>query len=212
MTARLLPCGDTAVLVELDGLGEVLALRALLERERPAPLADAVPASRTLLVVAREPAALPGLEQRVRRLLDRLHDDPPVESGAAATEVEIAVNYDGPDLADVARLTGLTDSDVVEAHTASIWTVGFTGFAPGFAYLVGGDRRLQVPRRAEPRTSVPAGAVGLAGEFSGVYPRSSPGGWQLIGRTEALLWDVYREPPALLLPGHRVRFVDAGSP
>ena len=84
---------------------------------------------------------------------------------------------------------------MVAAHTGTPWRVGFGGFAPGFAYLTGGDPRLKVARRSEPRTSVPAGAVGLAGEFSGVYPRSSPGGWQLIGRTDAVLWDPDREPP-----------------
>ena len=98
---------------------------------------------------------------------------------------------------------------VVAAHTGTPWRVGFGGFAPGFAYLVGGDSRLEVPRRAEPRTKVPAGSVGLAGEFSGVYPRESPGGWQLIGRTsqsQAALWDVDREQPALLTPGMWVQF------
>ena len=100
-------------------------------------------------------------------------------------DVQIDVVYDGPDLDEVARLTGLTADQVVAAHTGTPWRVGFGGFAPGFAYLVGGDSRLEVARRAEPRTKVPAGSVGLAGEFSGVYPRESPGGWQLIGRTSA---------------------------
>lgn len=118
----------------------------------------------------------------------------------------IPVTYDGPDLVEVARLTGLTVDEVVAAHTGTPWRVAFGGFAPGFAYLVGGDPRLQVPRRETPRTSVPAGSVGLAGEFSGVYPRASPGGWQLIGRTDAVMWDVDRDPPALLAPGATVRF------
>ena len=98
---------------------------------------------------------------------------------------------------------------MVDAHTGQPWTVGFGGFAPGFSYLVGGDPRLEVPRRAEPRTRVPAGAVGLAGPFSGIYPRSSPGGWQVIGETDVVLWDVDRDPPALLQPGASVQFVDA---
>ena len=123
-------------------------------------------------------------------------------------EVEIAVRYDGPDLDDVAHHTGLTPAEVVAAHTGTPWRVAFGGFAPGFAYLVGGDPRLRVPRRDRPRASVPAGAVGLAGEFSGVYPRTSPGGWQLVGTTEAVLWDADRHPPALLGPGATVRFVD----
>jgi KipI family sensor histidine kinase inhibitor len=98
---------------------------------------------------------------------------------------------------------------VVEAHTEQVWTVGFVGFAPGFGYLVGEDARLKVPRRDAPRSAVPVGAVGLADEYSGVYPRRSPGGWQLIGRTEVAMWDVARDPPALLRPGGTVRFVEA---
>ncbi|MET0756929.1 MAG: carboxyltransferase domain-containing protein, partial [Mycobacterium sp.] len=99
---------------------------------------------------------------------------------------------------------------VVAAHTETPWRVGFGGFAPGFAYLVGGDERLNVPRQSEPRTKVPTGSVALAGEFSGVYPRESPGGWQLIGRTDAVLWDVDRDKPALLTPGMWVQFRAVG--
>ena len=129
----------------------------------------------------------------------------PGRSGDAG-EVEIAVDYDGPDLDEVGRLTGLGARGVVDAHTGQVWTVAFVGFAPGFGYLVGEDARLHVPRRADPRTRVPAGAVALAGEFSGVYPRPSPGGWQLVGTTDVRLWDLDGEPPALLRPGVRVRF------
>lgn len=117
------------------------------------------------------------------------------------------MRYDGPDLDEVAELTGLSPSEVVAAHTGCVWQAGFVGFAPGFAYLTGGDPRLVVSRRAEPRTCVPAGSVALADEFSAVYPRASPGGWQLIGRTDAVLFDVDRDPPALVPPGARVRFV-----
>jgi KipI family sensor histidine kinase inhibitor len=118
----------------------------------------------------------------------------------------IDVVYDGADLAEVADRTGLTTAQVINAHTATPWQVGFGGFAPGFAYLVGGDPRLAVPRRSEPRSSVPAGAVGLAGEFTGIYPRRSPGGWQLIGHTDVVLWDIDRPNPALLTPGMWVQF------
>ena len=109
-------------------------------------------------------------------------------------------------VAEVADRTGLTTAQVINAHTATPWQVGFGGFAPGFAYLVGGDPRLSVPRRSEPRSSVPAGAVGLAGEFTGIYPRRSPGGWQLIGHTDVVLWDIDRPDPALLTPGMWVQF------
>ena len=130
------------------------------------------------------------------------HDDP-------TDTVTIAVVYDGDDLDEVARLTGLSTTEVVAAHTEQAWTVAFGGFAPGFGYLVGTDTRLHVSRRSSPRTSVPAGSVGLAGEFSGIYPRSSPGGWQLIGRTDAQLWNLDRDQPALLRPGISVRFEQA---
>jgi KipI family sensor histidine kinase inhibitor len=120
--------------------------------------------------------------------------------------VVIDVVYDGVDLAAVAGHLGMTVEEVVDAHTRTPWRVGFCGFAPGFAYLIDGDPRLSVPRRAEPRSRVPAGSVGLAGAFSGVYPRDSPGGWQLIGRTDAVLWDINRAQPALLTPGTWVQF------
>jgi biotin-dependent carboxylase-like uncharacterized protein len=138
---------------------------------------------------------------------------PPSLSGPAEVGdgevVEVPVHYDGDDLEEVAALTGLTPAEVVAAHTGRPWQVGFVGFAPGFAYLVDGDPRLRVPRRSSPRPRVPAGAVGLADEYSGVYPRSSPGGWQLLGHTDVALWDLDRDPPALLRPGLRVRFTDA---
>lgn len=211
MTGRLLPGGERAVLVEADSLEEVLTLhRRLWVDDRAPGLLDAVTGARTLLLVAESASALGSIRSTAETALREL----PGSAGAAATEaggvadVEIAVHYDGPDLADVAELTGLSSREVVAAHTGQVWRVGFSGFAPGFAYLVGGDPRLHVPRRATPRTRVPAGAVGLAGEFSGIYPRSSPGGWRLIGRTEQLLWDLDRDPPALLRPGLRVRFVD----
>ncbi|ROR91397.1 5-oxoprolinase subunit PxpB [Nocardioides aurantiacus] len=120
--------------------------------------------------------------------------------------VELPVAYDGPDLDEVARLTGLSTSEVVDLHLSTELRVAFCGFAPGFAYLAGLPEVLHVPRRDEPRTRVPAGAVGLAGEFCGVYPRESPGGWQLLGTTRTTLWDPSSAEPALLRPGTAVRF------
>ncbi len=96
--------------------------------------------------------------------------------------------------------------ELVRRHQAATWTVAFTGYAPGFGYLVGDDGLFDVPRRSSPRTRIPAGSVGLAGTFSGVYPRESPGGWQLIGRTDTVMWDIDRDPPALFAPGTTVRF------
>ncbi len=205
---KLLPCGDAALLAELDDLSTVLALTAAIDAERDggelAEVLDVVPASRTVLVRCRP------LEGVLRRVAGRLTElDVADHIGSEGPHVEIDVRYDGPDLADVARLTGLSEDEIVRLHTDAEWTVAFTGFLPGFGYLVGGDERLAVPRRDEARTSVPAGSVGLAGEFTGAYPRESPGGWQLIGRTEMRLWDPDREPPALLAPGTRVTFVRA---
>ncbi|MHA6796953.1 5-oxoprolinase subunit B family protein [Pseudonocardia bannensis] len=203
---KVLPCGNAALLIEVDGLADVLALAdAIRAADLPAVL-DVVPAARTVLLVTAPGADLGALRRAVLGLPVRSASDP-----TGGDTVEIEVVYDGPDLAEVGRLTGLGEAGVVEAHTARAWRVAFGGFAPGFAYLSDGDPRLAVERRAEPRTTVPAGAVGLAGEFSGVYPRSSPGGWQLIGRTEAVLWDSDRDPPALLRPGGWVRFVQAAS-
>jgi KipI family sensor histidine kinase inhibitor len=213
VTGRLLPSGERAVLVELESLEEVLELhRRLWVDDRPAGLADAVTGARSLLLVADTAAALPTVRSAAAdalRLPGRAAPDH--LDTAAGAAVEIRVHYDGPDLAHVAELTGLSPREVVAAHTGRPWQVGFAGFAPGFAYLVGGDPRLDVPRRPTPRTKVPPGSVGLAGEFSGIYPRSSPGGWQLIGRTEQVLWDLDRDPPALLRPGLRVLFVDVDA-
>jgi KipI family sensor histidine kinase inhibitor len=204
---RVLPCGDSAVLCEVADLAGVLALASAVRSAELPGVLDVVPAARTVLLLTAPGTDLGGLRRAVLAL--------PVDPSAAPPDgetVEIPVVYDGPDLDEVGRLTGLGAAGVVEAHTATPWRVGFGGFAPGFAYLAGGDERLHVPRRAEPRTTVPAGAVGLAGEFSGIYPRASPGGWQLIGSTTAELWNPARTPPALLQPGARVRFVRASEP
>lgn len=189
---ELKPCGDRAILLDCADLDEALAWHAALS-----PRVEAVLGARTVLLRG-EPATL-------RRLVT---DTRPARFDRAQPSgtTRIPVTYDGPDLAEVATLTGLTTDEVVAAHTGSPWTVAFAGFAPGFAYLTGGDARLRVPRRDSPRPRVESGAVGLAGEFSGVYPRASPGGWQLIGRTAVPLWDLERDPPALLMPGATVWF------
>ncbi|NYG54750.1 carboxyltransferase domain-containing protein [Nocardioides perillae] len=201
---RLLDCGDTALLVELADLDEVLALHAALLAAPPPGVVDLVPAARTLLLRT-DPEAGADLDG-VRRAVLAARPRPGARPDAG--HVEVPVRYDGADLEEVGALTGLGARGVVEAHTAAEWTVAFCGFAPGFGYCVGGDDRLHVPRRRDPRTSVPAGSVALAGGFTGVYPRASPGGWQLLGRTDLPVWDLDRDPPALLAPGVRVRFVE----
>lgn len=198
---RVLSCADSGLLVELDDLDAVQALHAALADAPPAGVIDLVPAARTLLLQLDPRCADPAEVERAVRAT------PPAE-GRLADEglLRVPVVYDGADLAEVARLTGISEREVVREHTGFEWTVAFGGFAPGFGYLSGGSSRLEVPRRTESRTKVPTGSVGLAGTFSGVYPRESPGGWQLIGRTELEIWRVDREPPALLRPGVRVRF------
>jgi len=202
--SRVLPLGTDGILIETEGLDESLALFGALLAQPVAGILDVVPAPRTV-AVRFLPALLP-----VASLMSVVRSLP--NSRDAATEgrlVEIPVHYDGVDLDEVARLSGLSPDEVVDRHTAATYTVAFTGFAPGFAYLSGGDPDLAVPRRSSPRTHVPAGAVALAGEFSGVYPRESPGGWQIVGRTDVPLWDLAERVPALLQPGMRVRFVEA---
>lgn len=196
--------GDQALLIECDGTDDVLAWTDVLTRADLPGVLDIVPAARTVLIKLARPAFQAPTRQRLSKLSieDVVSSAPP----GGEADVVLDVTYDGADLAEVGRLTGLDAAGVIAAHTGTLWRVGFGGFAPGFAYLVGGDPRLEVPRRAEPRTKVPAGAVGLAGEFSGVYPRESPGGWQLIGRTDAVLWDIDRPNPALLKPGMWVQF------
>ncbi|MFF3982434.1 5-oxoprolinase subunit PxpB [Streptomyces sp. NPDC001828] len=206
-TPRVLPVGEHALLVELDSGEAAGALHAELLRRRAAgtlpEVREIVPAARTVLLdgVGDPPSLAAQLAT---------WDIPPLAAGARET-VEIPVRYDGPDLADVAALWGVPEREVAGIHASAEFRVAFCGFAPGFAYLTGLDERYATPRRDTPRTAVPAGSVALAGPYTGVYPRSSPGGWQLIGSTDAALWDPHREPAALLTPGTRVRFVP-GAP
>ncbi|PSL55032.1 KipI family sensor histidine kinase inhibitor [Saccharothrix carnea] len=196
---RLRRCGDDAVLVEVDSLGEVEAVRAAVAAANLPNLVELVPAARTVLV-----AAGPGTVSEVRRVLagaDLTH-----QPEAVGDEVVIGVRYDGPDLDLVAETAGLTTAEVVDLHTGADYRVAFCGFAPGFAYLTGLPEPLRQPRLDSPRTKVPAGSVGVAGEFTAAYPRATPGGWRLIGRTDAPLFDPRRPTPALLTPGDRVRF------
>lgn len=188
------PYGTRAVLITPDSPADVPALRSYAAGQRG--VVDAVAGAQTVLAIFA--ATVPLIDWS--------------EFGSSDVErsqrtVELPVRYDGADLSAVAKHTGLTTAEVVAVHTTPEYTVRFCGFSPGFAYLDGLDPRLHVPRYRSPRTSVPAGSVAIAGAFTGVYPRSSPGGWQLLGRTDAVLWDVRRDPPALLSPGTRVRFV-----
>jgi KipI family sensor histidine kinase inhibitor len=204
--------GNQALLLEFDSTAEVLAWADVLRGADLLGVLDIVPASRTVLLKLASPRYREVTRQRLGKLrVEGLDVGSSTAPPGHRADVVIDVVYNGEDLDEVARLAGMSVDEVVAAHTASPMRVGFGGFAPGFAYLVGGDPRLNVPRRADPRTRVPVGSVGLAGEFSGVYPRVSPGGWQLIGRTDAVLWDIERDPPALLTPGMWVQFRAIGA-
>jgi KipI family sensor histidine kinase inhibitor len=249
---RVLPCGDVAILIELDdqddqddsdqnrerdqnqALGDhnqdrdredgsarapvppftAADLAAAVAAQPPTGLVDVVPAARTVLIrvargtnLAETARHVLGLDPTRRPAIGADTDiDTDTHTDRA---VAVPVTYDGPDLDRVAELTGLSVAEVIAAHMNAQWTVEFCGFAPGFAYLTSGDPRLVVPRRDRPRARVPRGSVALAGPYSAVYPGDSPGGWQLIGRTDAAVWDLDRDPPALLGPGTRVQFVPA---
>jgi len=214
---EVLPVGPEALLVDLEGLPDVLgavaavgaALRDALERGELPGVVDVVPAARTVLVTA--PGAREAL-RGVRSLLAGV-DTTAVPDREEAGTVVLDVHYDGEDLELVARDAGCSIDEVVSMHTGATLTVAFGGFAPGFAYLAGLPEPLQQPRLDTPRPRIPTGAVGVAGEFGGVYPRTSPGGWRLIGRLTddaPTLFDPDRDPPALLQPGTTVRFRDAG--
>jgi KipI family sensor histidine kinase inhibitor len=203
---RFLQVGGSALLIELDGLDDVLALHAEIDRRRAdgwAPsLVDVIPSERAIL--------LDGVTERDTLAGQigswQVPPAPPPDGPA----VEIPCRYTGDDLAAVATAWRVSPAEVAQIHTAHTYRVAFCGFSPGFAYLSGLPSRFALPRRANPRTTVPAGSVAMAGTYTGVYPRPSPGGWQIIGYTDAVLWDAAKEPPALLSPGHRVRFVDVG--
>ncbi|MET1007657.1 MAG: allophanate hydrolase subunit 1, partial [Propionibacteriaceae bacterium] len=186
-----------------EDLEDALALKSHLDAEPLTAVVEVVPGARTLLLRLSD-----ALGTREHELLLTARGD--AGANESAELIRIAVDYSGEDLDEVAELTGLSPDEVVETHTGQVWTVGFCGFAPGFAYLLGENDRLRVPRRSSPRKRVPVGSVGLADQWSGIYPREGPGGWQLIGRTEQALWDLSQDPPALLQPGMRVQFEVAG--
>ena len=234
MDWRIGRLGDAALLVEFDGPaldGQALngpidaatnarvhALAHALSTRRPGWVIDLVPAYASLAVFVDE-AAFAQTEDPLREaegLLRPMLAEARIERDTPAARcIEIHVRYggdDGPDLQRVAEHAGLTPDDVVRRHAGIEYSVAMLGFAPGFPYLLGLDAQLATPRLATPRTRVPAGSVAIGGSQTGLYPRTSPGGWNLIGRTDAVLFDPRNEPPALLAPGDRVRFVAIDGP
>jgi KipI family sensor histidine kinase inhibitor len=211
--ARVLPAGDGAVLLEFDSAQQVEAAHRSLLSRPPEGVVELVPAARTILVHY-DPAVL----SPDRLAVPLASGEAPAPALAADSApapdfplVTVPVVYDGADLEELGETTGLSVAEVVERHAAPLYLVAFCGFSPGFGYLTGLDPVLRLPRRSTPRTRVSAGSVAIADEYAGVYPTAGPGGWHLLGRTDAVLWDVERDPPALFAPGTRVRFtpVDA---
>jgi KipI family sensor histidine kinase inhibitor len=199
---RILRVGADSLLAEVSDTAAATRLYdEALRREVEA--ADVVPAARTVLFSG--VADVTRLEQELAQWQPEQATGAPAGHGPL---VEVPTVYDGPDLDSVARHWGLTTREVIDLHTSTEMVVAFCGFAPGFAYCTGLAMEKPVPRLQEPRTRVPTGSVGLADVFTGVYPSSSPGGWQLLGHTDLVLWDETREQPATLAPGTPVRFVE----
>ena len=198
---RVRPVGERGLLIELADNGAAQQLARYVRRRFSGAVQEVVPGHTTVLVV--------GIERRLAAAElagFRPGADPPAESAEPLT---IPVTYDGPDLHAVAAACALSPEEVVRRHREARYTVAFIGFAPGFGYLIGGDPQLRPGRRDQPRERVPAGSVAIAGEYAAVYPRASPGGWQLIGHTDLVMFDPGRDPPALAAPGTRVCFADA---
>ncbi|MEP7161214.1 MAG: 5-oxoprolinase/urea amidolyase family protein [Dermatophilaceae bacterium] len=201
---RVLPCGPDALLLEFEDGAQARAFRAGWEAVAdPDEDVETVPAARTLLVRGAGPGAGARLRERIRTVEPR-------EQGVLVERdvVIVDVVYDGPDLGDVADVLGCSPEAFVARHTQLTWTVEFCGFSPGFAYLTCPGAGWSIPRLTSPRPRVPRGSVAVAGEYSACYPTASPGGWRLVGTTDAVLWDAGADPPALLTPGTRVRFAD----
>ena len=210
---RLVPASDSSLLAVLaaepseSATAAVLALCDALAATPPPGLVDLRPAYTSLLVVFDPRVTTHG---EIERAVTPLLPPPGLALEPAGRTVEIPVCYEGecaPDLAEVARTAGLTTEEAVALHSGAVYRVAFLGFSPGFAYLLGLPPRLATPRLPAPRLRVPAGSVGIAGGQTGLYPRATPGGWRLVGRTPVSLFDPGRESPSLLLPGDAVRFV-----
>jgi KipI family sensor histidine kinase inhibitor len=200
---RVRPVGVSALLLEFRDGEQVESWRAELWRRRSAgsfAATEIVPGERTILLEGVSASFAASLAD---------WDPPPPPAARDSPHAEIPTAFDGADLADVADIWGVSVSAAVDRLARTELTVAFCGFAPGFAYLRGLKEEWAVPRLAAPRPRVPAGAVALAGGYAGIYPTASPGGWRLVGRTTETLFDVRREPPALLVPGTRVSLVPA---
>ena len=204
------PAGDRSLLVVPADADVLAGMVARLRRRPIAGVCDVLPAARTVLVTLAAGARTEVVEARLRELAE-----PAALARSAAADGEdplvIPVRYDGADLSETAALLDISEEELIARHTGAAWRCAFVGFAPGFGYLHAPDAGLSVARREQSRTAVPVGAVALAGGYSAVYPRRTPGGWRLIGSTSMRMWDLDRAQPALLRPGTAVRFVRVGD-
>ena len=213
-TARVLAYGAAALLVDLGDATAVAHLTRAIGASALAADVEVVPAATTVLVRVGDPrrGAAPGRLAAVRHALEDLLAQPDVAinawaADAAADLVEIPVRYDGDDLSDVAGRVGLTVAELITLHSGTVFLAAFCGFTAGFCYMTGLPERLVLPRRPSPRPRVPANTVAIADIYGGVYPAATPGGWNLLGTTAVSMWDARRDPPSLVSPGQRVRFV-----
>jgi KipI family sensor histidine kinase inhibitor len=197
--SQVRPFGEAAFLVDVDGPEAAQGLRRALVAEPIAGVIDLVPGRESLLVEFDARAA------DARALEAELASRSPMPAATSRLRL-IPVVYDGPDLAEVAALVGVSETELIEAHAAGDHRVLFGGFAPGFAYVGGLPERWRIPRLATPRTRTPAGSVAVADGMTGIYPTDLPGGWRVIGRTPVTLFDPRRLPPAYLEAGDRVTF------
>ncbi|MGC8466538.1 MAG: 5-oxoprolinase subunit B family protein [Acidimicrobiales bacterium] len=196
------PYGDCGYLIDVAQAPLIPSLFNFLRsdyvQDRRRPIVDVIPAERSILVISTLPA---------HDIIDIIEAwDPSVEQGAPARIIDIPTRYNGPDLEEVARQWNVDIQAVIDIHVATTFTCSFCGFLPGFAYLTGLPQHYAVRRKATPRTALSAGSVGLAGAYCGIYPRSSPGGWQILGQTEFEPWRIDRDPPGQIMPGDKVRF------
>jgi KipI family sensor histidine kinase inhibitor len=208
VSGRIVPFGEAALLVELEQrIDPAIAARAAAIADRWEALGHgpAVPTYASVLLTF-DPLTVDA-DQARRAATAALEASEGVRELPAGRLIEVPTRYDGPDLDDVARLSGLEPRVIVAAHTSREHLAYFVGFMPGFAYCGGVDPRIVAPRLRSPRTRVPSGSVAVADGQTAVYPAASPGGWRLIGTTEVAVFDPRRDPPALIRPGDRLRFV-----
>lgn len=193
--------GDSALLIDTQDAWAAQQLCLAIHKQSLTGLRELVPAYNSLLL------EFDALEFDVTNFFRLLPEFMQIQQAPVkAREYDIAVTYNGEDLREVARITGLDIDEVIHRHSSATYTVAFLGFAPGFPYLTGLDPRLRIPRLQLPRTKVAAGAVAIVDEFSGIYPQVTPGGWRILGHTDIILFNPEHAQPALLTPGDKVQF------